>query len=201
MPKSPTNPCFRLPHPSYTTTTSTMGSLYEPSVRSSIWSLRASGVSKRFTTLEGWREIGLGVYAMGNSNIRMFSIRNQYDPEHFRDNRNVQFEFQVSRRTQPLKSRLFAVEYQRPSEATTEKAVEPVQLAKGDVLQTETRELYNVYTKKEKWVVVAIIGAAGIFPALTFNIYLPALTKIATVCHPHLMMAVNLTNIESQHQS
>ncbi|KAF2683367.1 MFS general substrate transporter [Lentithecium fluviatile CBS 122367] len=41
-------------------------------------------------------------------------------------------------------------------------------------------EVYNVFSKKERWMSVIIVGIAGVFPALTFNFFLPAMGKIAT---------------------
>lgn len=158
-----------------------MGSLYEPSIRSSTWELPSRGFSKRFTTLEGWREIGAGVYAMGNSNIRMFSIRNQFDPEHINVDQEQEFDFTPAEMLPSVKSKASVVEYRRSSEGTIGKAIGSIRDTKAGVLRTSSDEVYNVYTRKEKWIMVAIVGVAGIFPALTFNIYLPALARMSTV--------------------
>jgi hypothetical protein len=159
-----------------------MGSLYEPSVRSSTYELPSRGFSKRFTTLEGWREIGAGVYAMGNSNIRMFSMRNQYDPEHINVDQKHDFAFTPAEQLSSVKSVTAVVEYRRSLEGTIGKAIGSLRDTKGGVVVTSTNEVYNVYGRNEKWVIVVIVGIAGIFPALTFNIYLPALTRISQVC-------------------
>ncbi|KAF2015809.1 MFS general substrate transporter [Aaosphaeria arxii CBS 175.79] len=59
-------------------------SLYEPSVRSSSWSI-SQRFSRPLTTLEGWREITSGVYAM-NSDVRMIAKADRFDPEQYRNN-------------------------------------------------------------------------------------------------------------------
>lgn len=161
-----------------------MGSLYEPSIRSSTISVHPRGPSNRFTTLEGWREIGAGVYAMGNSNIRMFSIRNQFDPEHYRDDRDEAFNFVEAERVLSMNSQPPDVQYERASQGTIGKAIGSLRDTKGYGLRpyAQSEEEYNVWTRKERWIAVAVVGIAGIFPALTFNIYLPALARVAKVC-------------------
>lgn len=162
-----------------------MGSLYEPSVRGSTISVIGRRLSQRFTTLEGWREVGSGVFAMGTSNVRMFGVRNQFDTEYSRD---APFDF-----TQTLdKSQLEVpkpqsfVEYRRSSEGTIGKAIGSVRDVKKDSTteELEHEEPYHVYTSSEKWFLVAIAGAASSFPMLTFNMYLPALERIAAVGLP-----------------
>lgn len=41
---------------------------------------------------------------------------------------------------------------------------------------------YHVFSKNEKWMVIVIIGAAGLFSGLSSNIYFPSLDAIAQVC-------------------
>lgn len=160
-----------------------MGSLYEPSVRGSTISVIERRTTKRFTTLEGWREIGQGVFAMGSSNIRMFSVRHQFDTEY---SQPADFDFtQTLDKSQitSIKPRSF-VEYRRSSEGTIGKAIGSVRDGKTNTIMEEVEieePPYHVYTKHEKWTLVAIAGAAGSFPMFTFNMYLPALERIATV--------------------
>lgn len=40
-------------------------------------------MSRRFTTMEGWREIGSGVYAAGTSRVTVLSLRNQFDADRY----------------------------------------------------------------------------------------------------------------------
>lgn len=163
-----------------------MGSLYEPSVRGSTISVIGRRISQRFTTLEGWREIGFGVYAMGSSNIRMFSIRHQFDPEL---SQNTDFDFTQTRDSERAVQATLAGRQsssQRPtlSDGTIGKAIGSIRDGKStSVFMTEERvqEPYHLYTVKEKWVLLGIVGAAACLPTFTFNAYLPALGKIATV--------------------
>ncbi|KAJ4300850.1 hypothetical protein N0V90_002938 [Kalmusia sp. IMI 367209] len=161
-----------------------MGSLYEPSIRSSSVSVISRGKSKRFTTLSGWREIGQGAYAMGSSNIRMFSFRHQFDPEHFRDD-GFDFTQTLERPAETIGKVECLVPYRRSSEGTIGKAIGSLRDPKCGFTKKEKEitpdEPYSAYTVKEKWTLVAIVGAAGCFPILTFNIYLPALGRAATV--------------------
>lgn len=41
---------------------------------------------------------------------------------------------------------------------------------------------FHVFTKRQKWIVVCIIGAAGLFSGLSSNIYFPSLHAITEVC-------------------
>ena len=41
---------------------------------------------------------------------------------------------------------------------------------------------YHVYDKGQKWFIIIIIGAAGLFSGLSSNIFFPAMDEIATVC-------------------
>ena len=171
-------------------------SLYEPSVRSSTWSVLSRRLSRRFTTLEGWREVGVGVYAM-SSNIRMFSLKHQFDPEHFREEfipmstpdvppvPNVPDVPDVPNlpNLPNLPNTLPEEEWVRTSQGTVGKAIgsvsEITSLRKGRIVGKE--QPYHVYERKEKWTLVAIVGVAGLFPGLTTNIYLPTLNAVANV--------------------
>ncbi|KAL2880629.1 hypothetical protein SGCOL_004003 [Colletotrichum sp. CLE4] len=47
------------------------------------------------------------------------------------------------------------------------------------IQELEPEPPYHVFTKKQKWVVIVIIGVAGLFSGLSSNIYFPALDTIA----------------------
>lgn len=178
-------------------------SLYEPSVRSSTWSLASRRFSRPFTTLEGWREIGLGVYTLGNR-MRMFSTRHQFDPEKFQE--------EEQSRTLPARLDIPPVPA-IPSVASYGHLMRPPGSGIGnafaspafapkielhvhgekrkevwdEVLPEERPQKpgpYHVFSPMKKWVLVVIVGVAGIFPSLTPNIYLPTLNQIGTVSHP-----------------
>ena len=163
-----------------------MGSLYEPSVRGSTISVIGRRISQRFTTLEGWREIASGVYAMGSSNIRMFSIRHQFDPEL---SQHTDFDFTQTLGSEhaaqaTLAGRQSFVQRPASSDGTIGKAIGSVRDEKGTsviMIEEPVREPHCVYNLNEKWIMVAIAGAAASLPMLTFNAYLPALGRIAAV--------------------
>lgn len=46
----------------------------------------------------------------------------------------------------------------------------------------QPEEPYHIFPKRKKWVVVWIVGAAGLFSGLSSNIYFPSLDAIAKVC-------------------
>ena len=152
-------------------------------------------LSQRFTTLEGWREVGSGVFAMGSSNIRMFAVRHQFDTDNSSD---APFDFTqtLDNSQADIVSTQSFVEYRRSSEGTIGKAIGSVRDGKNNMSTIEAvpdgknlatieemkpEEPYYAYTVHEKWTLVAIAGAASSFPMLTFNMYLPALERIATV--------------------
>lgn len=168
-----------------------MGSLYEPSVRGSTISIIGRRISKRFTTLEGWREIGSGVYAMGSSNVRMFSFRHQFDPEYSPDS-GFDFTQTLADSQKTFIRQESLAEYPSSAEGTIGKAIGSLRDGKASSTsnEEEIQEPYHVYTSKEKWTLVAIAGAAGSFPMLTLNMYLPALGRIATVGIPTIRSIV-----------
>lgn len=49
---------------------------------------------------------------------------------------------------------------------------------------------YHIFTKRQKWVVISIIGVAGLFSGLSSNIYLPSLDAIAKVRSTRLIGCV-----------
>ncbi|KAF2113139.1 major facilitator superfamily transporter [Lophiotrema nucula] len=166
-------------------------SLYEESVRSSSWSLISRRLSRRFTTLEGWREIGLGVYAMSN-NVRMFSIRHQFDPEQIRDNYPdtvlpvpaISLHFSKAQSERVVSVRLFDDPVQKPTGIFGGN----MRFEKGQAVETIIPERqatpepvipYHVFSRRRKWLIVVIVSVTGLFPALAANIYLPTLDKVA----------------------
>jgi len=48
-------------------------------------------------------------------------------------------------------------------------------------LSTQPEKPYHVYTSNQRWMVVILISAAGLFSGLSSNIYFPSLDAIAKV--------------------
>ena len=132
-------------------------------------------VSRRFTTLEGWREIGTGFYVVGASRVRVFSIQHQFDADNYYDDRTSW--------TRPSKANSVSLQSlkspDRPVSIEHSKYSEPGQVEKRASVVPEP--LYHVFSKKEKWTLVIMIGVAGLFSGLSSNIYFPALDAIAQV--------------------
>jgi hypothetical protein len=70
-----------------------------------------------------------------------------------------------------------------PTPVPPEPAVLPSEksVMEASVREKAVEEPYHVYDKKQKWVLIIIIGIAGLFSGLSSNIYFPALDQIATV--------------------
>ncbi|KAH7132376.1 major facilitator superfamily transporter [Dendryphion nanum] len=177
-------------------------SLYEPSVRSSRWSL-SQRLSRPFTTLEGWREIGLGVYAMSN-NIRIFSIRHQFDPDQYRDEQTSHVtheDSRISRRSDippvpsiPRSHSLHSsgkpsmiAPVAAPITIIPPSAARRSQFDRWDekgMVSVDIRSgpfdyPYHVYSYRKKWLLVGIVTVVAIVAGLTPSMYLPSLNTIA----------------------
>lgn len=127
-------------------------------------------ISRRFTTLEGWHEVREGVFALGQKSL-IFSLADQFDLE--RDNSDNISSIALSRA--------------RSRESNGEGDPYCEDTSKEDQLNDELRvssqpeKPYHVYTSSQKWRVVVLVGAAGLFSGLSSNIYFPALDVIAKV--------------------
>ncbi|PSN63016.1 major facilitator superfamily transporter [Corynespora cassiicola Philippines] len=132
------------------------------------WSEPSEKTQRRYTTLEGWKELSNGVYASG-PNVRKISvaIRNQFDPEIYEDDRTSLTCPSISE----YSSRNSNVDAESIGGDT-----------KSKYLSTSERP-YHVFSQKQKWGVVAMIGVAGLFSGLSSNIYFPALDAIANDLH------------------
>ena len=159
--------------------------------RSSNWATTARRASRRFTTLEGWREVGQGVYTAAGSGIRTITINPEFDTE--------PYYFNSPSRTRPGKPDITSIYYPH-----TQSGIYPPEngFTAGEVLeisadlknpyfnvpdvpekatQGESEPLYHIFSDKQKWVLVWIIGVAGLFSGLSSNIYFPSLDAIANV--------------------
>lgn len=139
--------------------------------RSSWMNVRPT-ISRRFTTLEGWREVGTGVYAAGSSRVQVFSIQNQFDPDNYVDDRTSW--------TRPSKAESVSLHSWKGEERPPSSTYNDITLEKTKSVVPEPP--YHIFSNKEKWTVVAMIGVAGLFSGLSSNIYFPALDAIAKVC-------------------
>lgn len=150
--------------------------VHKMSFRSNSWGQIPRRISRRFTTLEGWREIGSGIYAAApSSRIRL--IQNQFDSEVYDDDRTTW--------TRPSKSDTLSI---RSRDTWTQDGINPFGDSKetGPAVEEARRSVtqekpYHVFTHQRKWSVVVMIGVAGLFSGLSSNIYFPSLDAIARV--------------------
>ncbi|KAF2994154.1 hypothetical protein E8E13_000278 [Curvularia kusanoi] len=139
-------------------------------------------VSRRFTTLEGWHEVGEGMFALGQKTL-IFSFADQIDLE--RDNNHGDTPSVLS-----LKEK--ASEGGREGTPINDNSSEKnLAIIEAGFPVSHDRP-YHVFTSGQKWRVVVLVGAAGLFSGLSSNIYFPALDLIAKDLHVRTQ-DVNLT--------
>lgn len=137
------------------------------------WAIQTNRTSRRFTTLEGWRELGNGVYITG-TNLQAFAARNQFDPEAYNDDRTSWTRPRRSERGSLIASSWNSEQDLAASPISEKRAT----IVGGGVVE---EEVYHVYEKREKWSIVAMIGVAGLFSGLSSNIFFPSLDAISKV--------------------
>lgn len=129
-------------------------------------------VSRRFTTLEGWHKVGEGVFAFGQRTL-VYNFADQFDLERASNDDT----FMVASNENAWDSG-----GNQPSQSNP--TSEENQTYDGVELSTKAKKPYHVYTSAQKWTVVALISAAGLFSGLSSNIYFPSLDAIAKVEQP-----------------
>lgn len=167
-------------------------------------------LSRRFTTLEGWREVRGGLYIAAGSAISSVIPNPAYDQEW-----QAQDDSSPWPPTSPLDDAHHAASgggqnglwphgksYSRDTETRAawlardpadgnEHNDDPspeklsIESTGGEALARavsgKSQERFHSFTKRQKWGVIIMIGAAGLFSGLSSNIYFPALDLIAAV--------------------
>lgn len=155
---------------------------------------------RRFTTIEGYREAGNGIYLVPGSGITAIALepnpREFYDPEWGRlDDRSI--------RTRCSRQEQLRLTAQTLSGASSSRTLRPSSPKNPFLLPEEAeqnpfadpRDLtslpppapvlnekpFHIFSKRQKWTVVGIIGTAGLFSGLSSNIYFPSLDAISKV--------------------
>lgn len=121
--------------------------------------------SRRFTTLEGWYEVGEGVFSLGQRTL-ILGFADQFDLERQHDDVAALGEEKTRNSGQDK-----ILQHNRTS--TDSRACNDL----GSLVNSE--KPYHIYTSREKWRVVVLVGAAGLFSGLSSNIYFPSLDVIA----------------------
>ena len=181
----------------------------------------ARRASRRFTTMEGWRELGNDIYTLRRVSIRMVTVDPQFDLERYHNDNmstrsarteSTDYDWVVrtggrSQSQGPGKGQdpfddIYTVEpdgrtQEKPNEKHNPFGDENAEvLEEGDSLEPpEAEEPYHVFSTRQKWLLVIIIGVTGMFSGLSSNIYFPALDSIARASEPtlHLPESSRLT--------
>jgi len=112
----------------------------------------------------------------------MFSLRHQFDTELFRDHADDVVQTANQQKEMESSQKSLSVGEFRGFDGPMVQIKSDESPGGFSIWQNEKVEQpYHVFDMREKWRLVAIVGAAGIFQALTFNIYLPTLNRIGLV--------------------
>jgi hypothetical protein len=168
-----------------------------------------AAASRRFTTMEGWREVQSNVYKAAGAGLRIITVDPEFDPDQHHEYASLQT--RSSTRTSKNDANLILKTTDEPtlraleaSEARTTwrtsnpfddiNTVTPHIHTPQDPFQdsftieqdpisapVEAEQEYHIFNRRQKWLVILIIGGAGLFSGLSSNIYFPALQAIANV--------------------
>lgn len=125
-------------------------------------------ISRRFSTLTGFREIG--DFHITGTNVRVLSIREQFDPERYEDDRTTY--------TLPSRSEFGSIRILNDGRSEWEVSTYATTIATSVKSQEPP---YHVFDHKKQWAVVSLVGVAGLFSGLSANIFFPALETISKV--------------------
>ncbi|EJT79979.1 hypothetical protein GGTG_05061 [Gaeumannomyces tritici R3-111a-1] len=167
--------------------------------------------------MEGWRELGNNFYALNRASIRMITVDPQFDLERCHDEddgtsaRAVKSDSVgvAGRRRSDLEAAdkghdpfddAFSVEPERGGdhEYMSEKRnpfadenAEGLEGRRSVNPPPEAEEPYHIFSTRQKWLVVVIIGVTGMFSGLSSNIYFPALDSVAKATTQDLNVSLN----------
>lgn len=168
--------------------------------------------SRRFTTLEGWREVQGGLLVAAGSTVAAMVPNPAYDPEWPLPDDAATNRTRQSRMHLRSADGFFVGEKGGawnhhgqaglwPDGPTTyatvtkgESAVQHDRLdvlseGEGDLLEEDVNPPFHVFSRRRKWFIIVTIGVAGLFSGLSSNIYLPSLSAIAKV-HMYSMLSM-----------
>ncbi len=161
-------------------------------------------VSRRFTTMEGWRELGYGIDSLRRSSVRMITIEPQFDLERWHDHNtptrpampghanhgglggkpSSRTSAELANAQDPFDDAFALEESHRDEEKWDEvHSSRAAQLENGKSQEPGEEQPYHVFSQRQKWVLIIIIGVAGMFSGLSSNIYFPSLNIIARASH------------------
>ncbi len=159
---------------------------------------------RRFTTMEGWRELGDGIYSLRRASVRMITIEPQFDLEHWhnhntstrpavpdvenhrrlRGKTGSRTSAELANAQDPFDDAFALDESDKDEEKWDGVHSSPAaQLENGQSQKPGGEKLYHVFSQRQKWFLIIIIGVAGMFSGLSSNIYFPSLNIIARASH------------------
>lgn len=124
--------------------------------------------SRRFTTIEGWKDVGQGIYTAAGAGMQILAVDPDFDLESY----GVRQHF----RERVPKSSIIS-----PHTSTFRRSAETGHTSDQEAESEQVEPPYHVFPTKRKWLLVWIIGVAGLFSGLSSNIYFPSLDVIAQV--------------------
>ncbi|OAA74242.1 Major facilitator superfamily transporter [Cordyceps fumosorosea ARSEF 2679] len=161
--------------------------------------------AKRLTSVEGWREVGRGVFLTAGHTALVFLPDPSYDrewPAHSDDRQEAYSRLSRAQRRSISTTRSVrgtAADERREwlSNGVLQQRVEqfeqdrqedrPKEEPDAVVTAVDPADIpFHVYSRRVKWYLVIIIGVAGLFSGLSSNIYLPSLSAIAEDLHVSL---------------
>ncbi|KAM3449256.1 hypothetical protein MY3296_007114 [Beauveria thailandica] len=166
--------------------------------------------AKRLTSVEGWREVGRGVFLTAGHTALVFLPDPSYDrewPAHGDQRQDAYSRLSSAQRRGSISTSRSArgttadERKEWPSNGALEQRVveqfdrnsvgdgpdrskDEADTGVAAVAPVETP--FHVYSRRVKWYLVIIIGVAGLFSGLSSNIYLPSLSAIAEDLHVSL---------------
>ncbi|KAF3025131.1 hypothetical protein E8E14_014676 [Neopestalotiopsis sp. 37M] len=169
-------------------------------------------VPRRFSTIEGWRQVAHNLYYATGHGLITISTYPDFDSIHH-DNGDIitrqvsgtahndstnESTLQPADNEDPFADPIPVEDNYRPgAEHLFTNGPSSPKPGERHSSSQETKncpadEPYHVFTSRQRWFVVVIIGAAGLFSGLSSNIYFPALDAIAQDLNVTLQ-AVSLT--------
>lgn len=140
---------------------------------------------RRFSSIEGWKEVANNMYYAAGHGLVNLSTSPDIDgvPNENADvitRQASHTEHDTSMNTSTIQQT--DDEDSDPFSSSNNIAGEDqFKSLKDETQTTKAEEPYHVFTPRQRWFVVVIIGAAGLFSGLSSNIYFPALDAIAKV--------------------
>lgn len=140
---------------------------------------------RRFSSIEGWKEVANNMYYAAGHGLVNLSTSPDIDgvPNENADVITRQASHEEHNTSMNTSTVQQTDEEDRDPFSTSNHIAGEDQFKslKDEPQTSKVEESYHVFTSRQRWFVVAIIGAAGLFSGLSSNIYFPALDAIAKV--------------------